>query len=75
MPTSFKLFLTAMLVIAFGAYADHTNMSISINWGAIGVIIMFLMIMMGFHIVLLALNTVTKNQHKIMERLNKMDDK
>ena len=73
MPALFKVFIFAMFVIAFGAYASHADASI--NWGMIGIIFMFLVIMLGFHIVLSGQSIIMKNQHKIMQRLNEMDDK
>ena len=33
------------------------------------------LMLFGFHIVLKALNMINKNQHKIMKRINELDDK
>jgi len=73
MPKPFVLFGIVMGIITFFAIAHAEGWSLP-TIDVMGFLTIGLMLL-GFHVVLLALNTVTKNQHKIMQRLNEMADK
>ena len=75
MPKPFVIFGIVMGIITFfsAAYAEGWTLP-SVDIDVMGFLTIGLMLF-GFHIVLKALNMINKNQHKIMKRINELDDK
>lgn len=73
MPKPFVIFGIVMGIITFFSVAHAEGWSLP-PIDVMGLLTIGVMLF-GFHIVLKALNMINKNQHKIMQRINELDDK